>query len=109
LRKNGQLLGEPGDAPLFTAALKAAGDVAGKGNDVIHGLVVGFEEGPPQRIFLAYQDFDDPNTVPRVRAYTLSELEGIIPQLQQVHLFLAGLNMALAMDLVCRGIQPPLP
>jgi hypothetical protein len=94
--ENGRLFGEESDDPMWSGILKAAVDIAKKRNAIVHGVVVGFDEGPPPRILL--QSADNPDA--QLSAYTLQELQDIIPEMQQVHLYLGGLNIVLKMDSV---------
>jgi hypothetical protein len=104
--ENGRLFGEASEDPIWSGALNAAKSIAKIRNAIIHGVVVEFEEGPPPRIRL--QSADAPNAQPS--AYTLGELQDIIPKMQEVHLLLAALSLVLEMDYVRRfGEAPPRP
>jgi len=93
--ENGRIFGEASkDDPIWSGALNAAVGIPKIRNAIIHGVVVEFEEGPPPRIRL--QSTDAPNAQPS--AYTLGELQDIIPKMQEVQLLLAVLNLVLEMD-----------
>jgi len=46
--ETGRLFGEASDDPMWTSILTAAAIIAKKRNDIVHGVVVGFDNGPPQ-------------------------------------------------------------
>jgi hypothetical protein len=92
--ESGRLFGEPSADPMWSAILAAAMVISTKRNQIIHGFVLGFEEGPPARIRVSYRGAES--------AYTLQELQDIISNMQEVHLLLGGLNAILTMDHVRR-------
>lgn len=101
--KHGRIFDEPAEHPLFSGMLAAAVAIGKKRNEIVHGIVVGFEEGPPNRIRLVDYGADTPNAEPRENAYTLSELHDIVSKMQEAHLLLGGLGLVLQMDNVVRA------